>query len=152
MLYAIELMRKILKISLFGGLALLFIATIGFFSIESYWPFYPYIDTKFSQNFTEKAFNEIDVGASMQDVLSKIGDPIWKIGCGGCWEPEFYSTDGVIRVPPKHTCSLPCDADDQRWQFSDDGACTWWDFAWKDFSIDLHHRKVAAKFTMWHYD
>ncbi len=35
----------------------------------------------------------------------------------------------------------------QRWQFSDDSACTWWDFTWKYFAIDFQDGLVVKKYA-----
>ena len=145
-------MDKRLRICRICILVILAVGVTAFFSIESYWSIQPYIDTRFSLNFNEKAFDEIEDGVSVQEVASKLGIPIWKIGCGGCWEENYYSNNGLVRLPRDAMCDAPCSAESQRWQFSEDGACGWWDFAWKEFSLDMHNGKVTKKLAVWHYD
>jgi hypothetical protein len=123
------------------------------FSIESY--FYPsqYIDTKFPSGFSESNFSDIAIGSSIQEVISKLGEPIWKEGCGGCWEQSSYVRDDhVLDVPVERKCDAPCSSVHQQWYYSDDGACTWWDFAWKEFSIAFDQGVVTEKSEVWHGD
>lgn len=88
----------------------------------------------------------------MQEVSTALGEPIWKDGCGGCWEMANYEHYGTMKNPANRKCERPCTAENQYWKYSDDGACTWWDFAWKSFAIDFHNGAVIEKHSEWHYD
>lgn len=150
-------MLKVLK--LIAGIIALLLTIFAFalFTIEQYFPMYPHIDTRFSDQFSIPAFEKLRIGASIQDVQAVLGDPIWKEGCGGCWEYEFYTRDHIISVPEERftksgACTLPCTADNQRWQYTEDGACSWWDFAWESYAIDFVNGKVEKKYSGWHGD
>jgi hypothetical protein len=146
-------MRKAFKISILTGIvALSLLLWLASFAIEMYWPLNPLIDTKFAASFDIAQFEQIKKGASIQDVSTILGQPIWKLGCGDCWEQESYVVNSVLKVPPDRKCDSPCNAEYQYWQFSDDDACSWWDFAWHYYAIDFHNGKVVAKHSNWHYD
>jgi hypothetical protein len=90
------------------------VVTIGFLSLfsgvlchsEQYFPFYPSIDTVYSKNFDEKKFQGITPGASKDEVLSLLGEPLSKF--------KQYPEDSL-----------------EVWEYSSDGACNGWcDFAW----------------------
>jgi hypothetical protein len=136
--------------AIFGSLLTILLGLL--LCTEIYWPFAPYTDTRFSEKFTVEGFNAIQTGTSLDSVRSILGEPIWKQGCGGCWEQSFYVKDQVFEFPKNRTCEDPCKADRQRWQFSDDGACSWWDFAWKYYAIDFYQGNVIAKHAEWHWD
>jgi hypothetical protein len=121
-------------------------------SIEAYWPFDPHIDTQFAKNFNRDAFTKIQLGASMSEVELALRAPLWKEGCGGCWETEFYTRDNTVSLPQSRNCTTSCDAARQLWQYSDDGACSWWDFAWEYYAIDFFEGKVVAKDLFWRGD
>ena len=145
-------MHKLVKnLCLASGGLLALIAGV-FISTESYWPFAPYIDTHFAEQFKIDAFEKIQTGASIQEVRRVLGEPIWKTGCGGCWEKDFYVRDRIFEFPVNRTCDLKCEVANQRWQFSDDGACSWWDFAWRYYAIDFADGKVVTKHSQWHWD
>lgn len=124
---------------------------IFLFSIEMYWPFSPLIDTKFSSGFSEEKFQSLKLGASTTEVISTLGEPLWKEGCGGCWEPaSFKNAKG--QLPSEWLCTEPCSPQidhDLIWQYSDDGACTWWDFAWKYYALHIRNGVVIAKSSFW---
>ena len=144
--------KKIGLIALGIGIGIVISLICFFFSIESYWPFDPHIDTQFSKNFSKEAFDKIKIGSSTAEVESILGDPLWKQGCGGCWETEFYTRDNTFMYPQVRNCTAACNSDRQRWQYSDDGACSWWDFAWEYYAMDFHEGKVVAKYVNWHGD
>jgi hypothetical protein len=145
-------MRNGLKILCLVSGGLLAILAGVYFSVECYWPFAPYIDTRFSEKFSIDKFEAVQTGMSIEEVRKALGEPIWKQGCGGCWEQEYYVQDHIFVFPANRTCEASCNVDNQRWQFSDDGACSWRDFAWKYYAIDFSHGKVVAKYSSWHWD
>jgi hypothetical protein len=145
-------MRQALKAIGFIVLGVVLSIICFFLSIEAYWPFAPHIDTRFSKDFSIDKFENISIGSSIEEVRSTLGEPIWKEGCGGCWEKEYYMRNNLFMFPQSRKCDAPCQSDNQRWQFSDDGACTWWDFAWEYYAIDFDQGKVVAKYVQWHGD
>jgi hypothetical protein len=76
----------------------------------------------------------------------------WENECGGCWEKEYYSKDNVFIFPTERKCDSTCDEPYQYWQYTADGACDWWDFAWRYFAIDLYDGRVVAKHYKWMRD
>ena len=146
-------MRKKIRLLLGICASALILGSIILFSIESYFPFSPYVDTHFSPSFSEHLFSDIKIGTSMHEVEIKLGNPIWKQGCGGCWEEGSYvREDYIVDVPVDRKCDAPCFSNDQYWIFSEDGACRWWDFAWKEFGIDFRDGIVTEKREVWHND
>jgi len=145
-------MRNSLR-KIFKAIALIIVCYILFLAtIECYNPFFPFIDTKFSSGFNENVFDQINIGDSADSVETKLGSPIWKIGCGGCWDPQSYVKDNEYQIPVDRTCNEPCNSENQHWQFSDDGACSWHDFAWKNFTLIIQDNKVIEKKSWWLYD
>lgn len=78
-----------LSLSLIGGLFLLLLAFIG---IESYFPLYPAIDTRFAPGYTEQAFAALEVGMTKQEVLQRLGPPL-NAQADPAW---VYSEDGTF--------------------------------------------------------
>lgn len=77
-----------LSLGLIGGLLLLFLAFIG---IESYFPLYPAIDTRFAPGYTEQAFAALEVGMTKEEVLQRLGPPL-NAQADPAW---VYSEDGA---------------------------------------------------------
>jgi len=98
-------MKLIFKIC---SIATLIIVSIVMFFVgkfplaEGYNPFYPDVDTFFSDNYSEKMFRQIKVGDDTCLVIKMIGYPI-------------YAKQETIG---------------SQWIYSSDGKCKWNDFAW----------------------
>jgi len=74
--------KFLLAIGLLGILMLCLVA-----SIESKFLLAPHIDTVFAKGFSIDNFKKVSVGMKKAEVQKLLGEPIFKIPCGGCWEP-----------------------------------------------------------------
>ena len=128
------------------------IFTLAILYTEDVNPFNQYIDTKFAPDFEIAVFEQIKAGESKEEVEKKLGIPIWKTGCGGCWDRDSYIVNHVLTIPEDRVCNEECSTKNQIWEYADDGACTWWDFAWKSFNITFHNGIVVEKESSWHGD
>jgi hypothetical protein len=83
---------------------------------EQYFVFYPSIDTRFASGYSEVGFRQIQTGMSKAQVESLVGEPLFRVNTA---------------LGPKTHWGYPLpDATDEIWQYSDDGACSWGDYAW----------------------
>jgi hypothetical protein len=99
------------------SLTLLGIIIWGYGRLEVYCYFYPAIDTKFSPGFSEKAFDRISQGMSPSEVRSNLGQPLL----------VFTNKSNL-----------------EEWLFTDDGKCSWGDFAWLWRSIVFSNQSVIS--------
>lgn len=79
---------------------ILLLAIILYSHSEAHFPFYPYINTTFSKNFTWNKFNKVTPGMKKENVLNILGNPLRKFNSGvkdpiECWE---YSSDGKLQL------------------------------------------------------
>ncbi len=100
------------------NLLLYFILFIGltfyfFFPREQYFIFNPRIDTKFAPTFNENKFQLIDRGMSRFEVEKLLGPPLTIDTL-----KYFYPNQSVYAL-----------------NYSQDGACSWGDFAWLDVFV-----------------
>jgi outer membrane protein assembly factor BamE (lipoprotein component of BamABCDE complex) len=90
-------MKKHVKLILISLLILLVIKTYS--SLEMSFPFYPYIDTIFTKDFSWNNYNNITKGMRQEEVRALIGEPLLKRNYGSdpkdeCWR---YTTDGKLQ-------------------------------------------------------
>lgn len=88
------------------------------FPIEGFCWWYPDIDTRYASLYTPQHFQAIESGMTREQVVKMIGEPLFRKGQGGA------------------TCQ-GADCYHETWQYSNDGACRWWDFAWKKVWISF---------------
>jgi hypothetical protein len=136
----------------------LYVAII-FFAVEQVFPFYPEIDTQFSANFSKSKFEAVSAGMSAKEVEALLGEPFTRTegGWGGCWDgsrarlSEWLDTsEGSFEIP------LPPESLEKEslevWSYSKDGACSWFDFAWLEYRIEMQNGIVTKKERCWHGD
>ena len=108
----------------FKRLAIHFLLIAAFIMIITVWAigklelyFYPWpeIDTKFGDGYSEENFNQIKIGMLKSQVISKLGAPIEIV----------TAADGKISL----------------W-YSQDGNCSWGDFAWLGRTVIVQDDKV----------
>jgi outer membrane protein assembly factor BamE (lipoprotein component of BamABCDE complex) len=81
---------------------------------EQYFIFYPTIDTRFAPTYKESNFKHIKVGMRIDDVIKLIGEPL-----------EIDTLD--YQYPNKESIYIT--------NYTQDGKCTWGDFAWLDICV-----------------
>lgn len=67
-----------------------------YFNASNHFIFDPYIDTIFSEGFSEEKFHQVNSGMSKDEVLALLGEPLSRDYWGNnpkCWQ---YSTDGKV--------------------------------------------------------
>ncbi len=89
---------KINKIYILIGISLILLVAILYSRSEQPFPFYPYIDTIFSKDFTWGKFEKVQEGMSREEVIQLLGQPLSKHDWGNpptrkCWQ---YSKDGKL--------------------------------------------------------
>lgn len=150
-------MKRIFKFAIVGG-GIVALLLIGLLAItENRLPIFEYADTRFASAFSFDAVGKIKSGDSVEKVQTNLGQPLWKMGCGGCWEPDRKCTtvDGYESCEEWHipkNCHADCVATNQKWEYTDDGASPIWDFAWREFSVELRDGKVSEIVDVWRYD
>ncbi len=128
-------MKKVFKISklvllVLVSLIILFDLFIGFEGRSKIWP---YIDTEFSNNFSEKEYNQISKGMRYFEVKAILGEPL------------FFSSKRLSSVQPNNAMFISV--------YSKDGKCMWADFAWKSFDIYFNNDTIVIdKYSQWWYD
>ena len=91
---------------------------------ESYCFAFPSIDTRYADGFSEKAFAQVRVGMTMEEVVNLLGTPL-----GG-----------------------PSAQANAQWNFTEDGKCPWTDWAWLGRTIVFRDDRVAEKIARVWYD
>jgi len=91
---------------------------------ESYCFIFPSIDTRYAEGFSEKAFAQVRVGMTKGEVLSLLGAPLG---------------DAFAQAS-------------SQWTFSQDGKCTWADWAWLGRTIVFRDDRVVEKISRVWYD
>lgn len=91
---------------------------------ENYCFFYPSIDTRYAANFSEQRFAEVRVGMTQEEVITLLGEPFGGLAANS-------ST---------------------RWAYTQDGKCTWKDWAWLGREIVFVRGRVTEKIARVYYD
>ena len=104
------------------------------FPAGSEWKFIfkPDIDTRFAPGYSEEAFESIKKGMSEREVVTILQEPLYKYEYG-----SNYSFPGQPEIV---------------WWYTADGACSWWDFAWRTRGVGLRDGIVVGKVAYWSYD
>ena len=114
-------------------LVLLFILSDLFMGFEGRSKICPYIDTEFSNNFSEKKFNQISKGMHYVEVKAILGEPL------------IFTSKRISSVQPNNALFISV--------YSKDGKCMWADFAWRSFDIYFNNDTVVIdKHSQWWYD
>ncbi len=132
---------------------------IIFFVLEQVFPFYPEIDTEFAANFSKPKFETVRVGMSAEQVEALLGKPFTRTdgGSGGCWDgsrarfSELFDSSELMPEIPLPPQSVEMESPEV-WTYSKDGACSWFDFAWLEYRIEMINGIVAKKERCWHGD
>lgn len=82
---------------------------------EAYCFFYPSIDTRFAPGYSEQAFSQIKTGMTIQAVQQQLGQPL----------------------------HVQQHAKGELWSYTQDGKCTWGDWAWLCRQVDFHEGRVV---------
>lgn len=150
-------MKKLLEILIFFTGFSLFVL-IGLLVItESRLPIFEYADTRFASMFNFEIAKQIKLGDSAEQIRNVLGEPLWKVGCGGCWEPDqqcslVNGSEICVTTHKPKTCKEECSASNQNWEYTDDDASPVWDFAWRQYSVNFKNGKVDEITDMWRYD
>jgi outer membrane protein assembly factor BamE (lipoprotein component of BamABCDE complex) len=91
---------------------------------ESFCFFNPWIDTETAPGFSEKTFDSLRGGMSTNDVMAKLGQPLW------------VDQEGQFSA----------------WQYTCDGKCTWGDWAWMSRSVTFSNNLVIRAEKRIYYD
>lgn len=87
------------KVKIILAILVLLLGLKLYSSLEMHFPFDPYIDTIFANDFSWKKFDKIEVGMTQKEVRDILGEPLNKYNYGSndpnyiCWR---YSTDGKL--------------------------------------------------------
>ena len=92
--------------------------------VESYCYVYPSIDTRYAHGFSEEKFAEVRAGMSMDEVITLLGQP-------------YHSGSGRNSV---------------RWSYTQDGKCSWADWAWLGREIVFKDGRVVERVSRIYYD
>ena len=101
---------------------------------ELFCPFYPSIDTEYAPGYTDRGFFRIRPGMTEAQVRSLIGEP-------------FYTNEVWSYNPPGED-----EYDGVYWHYSDDGKCTFGDFAWLQRNVVFTNGVVKCLTTPTSYD
>jgi hypothetical protein len=135
----------------------LYVAII-FFAVEQVFPFYPEIDTQFSANFSKSKFEAVSAGMSAKEVEALLGEPFTRTDGGwggGCWDgsragfSELLDTSEFALEIPLPPAGREMESPEV-WSYSKDGACSWFDFAWLEYRIEMQNGIVTKKERCWH--
>jgi hypothetical protein len=119
------------KRTIFNGILVvstMILVPFGFEPPEGKFIFNPDIDTHYTTGYTETHFQEIAAGMTEKQVAALWGEPFSKITVDS---NKDYDTV---------------------WLYTNDGACSWGDFAWKRKQIELKNGFVVGRGTGWSYD
>ena len=92
---------------------------------EAYCSFYPAIDTIFAPQYTEKGFDRIAIGITVEEVVQILGEPLEKGRASD--QPLEYS-------------------------YTSDGKCWWGDFAWLGRTVYFRDGRVSQTEKRIYYD
>jgi hypothetical protein len=105
--------KRLFKFTIVGTcvVALLLFGLLA--TIESRLPIFEYADARYAPAFSFDRASEIKIGDSLEHVREKLGQPLWKIGCGGCWEPNRKCTivgghEGCVEWHTPKSCTADC--------------------------------------------
>lgn len=114
------------RIGLLGVGSVLLAGVLSFAppGLERYCPLYPSIDTRYADGFSESQFARIQVGMSEVEVARLLGAPLER-------------TTGRQAT---------------RWQYTQDGKCSWADWAWLGREVVFVDGRVAEKVARIYYD
>ncbi len=117
---------KLKRIGLLGAGAVLLAGVLSFAppGLERYCPLYPSIDTRYADGFSEGQFTRIQIGMTSEEVASLLGVPLTQ-------------TVGRQEV---------------RWHYTQDGKCSWADWAWLGREVVFVDGRVAEKVARVYYD
>jgi hypothetical protein len=120
-----------------GFLALALLFWLLLFTVESYVPFAPYIDTQFAPGFSLETYEQVKPGMMDSEVAALIGDP----------RRYFQFWNDYIPIENKGMVYASC------WVYSDDNAFPLWDFAWIRIEVCFdEERRVITKREFIQYD
>ena len=105
-----------------GGVIALGLYTCS--GVESYCYVFPSIDTRYAPGFSERKFAEIKAGMSMDEVITLLGEP-------------YHRGGGRNSV---------------RWSYTQDGRCSWADWAWLGREIVFKDGRVVERISRIYYD
>ena len=118
-------MKKVLQI--FISTVLLIIAFLYFvlpiLFVESYYPFYPHIDTKFAKGFSIENFEKVTVWITKIEVESILGKPL------------YFSQKRISSLQPKNAYISV---------YASDGKSNWSDNAWESFDVYFDSRSIVS--------
>jgi hypothetical protein len=98
---------------------------------EGKFPIYSDIDTRFAPGYTDQRFDLVSVGMSESNVVAILGQPMYR--------------------QERSRWPFPGDAD-FLWWYSQDGACSWGDYAWRAPIIGMKNGTVVTNYMVWCYD
>lgn len=100
--------------------------------MESYFPFYPHIHTRFSDGFRIENFEKINVRMSKTEVENLVGKPL------------YFDKKIVATYQPKNSHISV---------YASDGKSNWGDFAWESFDVYFDTKNVViGKSRRWWTD
>ena len=116
-------------------LALIGLHLVLFRGGESYCWWNPSIDTQFTSQYSEKVFDSITPGMTQSNVVALLGEPLFK-------QP----------IPQGHYTFLNAETTEE-WRFTDDGKCSWADWAWLGRYVYFNGTGAVTETTkVIHYD
>lgn len=127
-------MRKVFKLflPLVFSIVGIFYFILPILFIESYYPFYPHIDTQFAKGFTIDCFEKVNNGMSKTEVENLLGQPL------------NFSQKTISSLQPKNSYISV---------YAFDGKSNWSDNAWESFDIYFNSNNVViGKSRKWWYD
>jgi hypothetical protein len=88
--------RRLLRVTLIGFLVVFIVWLVtGLVFLEGYFPLAPGLGTHFAPDYSEAAFDQIQIGDSKERVLELIGEPLERCDMGRTKDQFWcYSTDG----------------------------------------------------------
>jgi hypothetical protein len=140
--FAVRFARQVSPVSLILIAFLTPLTIIAmFFAMESYMPFYPEIDTQFTQGFSWENFNKVTVGMTEGEVRTLLGKPYENTPMGD----TYISVEE--KVPNRSEYPSHC------WAYSQDGKFKFWDFAWNRVQVCFDEQGIVEyKDTQFWYD
>jgi outer membrane protein assembly factor BamE (lipoprotein component of BamABCDE complex) len=110
-----------------AGLGAFFLLNVILFypHSEAYCFFNPSIDTRYAAGYSEKAFDKIENGMTMEEVRRLLGTPLYEI---------------------------PNDNGTEEWGYTLDGKCGWGDWAWLGRMVVFRDGKVEKTVKHVFYD
>ena len=127
-------MRKVFQIiiPMLLLIVLVFYFILPILFIESYYPFYPHINTQFAKEFKIENFEKVNIGMSKTEVENLLGQPL------------FFSQKTISSLQPDNSYISV---------YSSDGKSNWSDNAWESFDIYFDSNYVViGKTRKWWND